>query len=69
MPQMTNRKPCVYCGGEVRGVSKGEHVIPKALGAALTMNTVCKDCNNAFSDIDKELCSRSLLSNCSLTGT
>lgn len=62
MPQMTNRKACVYCGGEVRGVSKGEHVIPKALGAALTIDTVCKDCNNAFSDIDKELCSRSLLS-------
>jgi hypothetical protein len=62
MPQNTDPQICIYCGGPVHGVRKGEHVIPRALGAALTIKTVCRNCNNAFSEIDRELCSRSPLS-------
>jgi hypothetical protein len=55
-------KACVYCGGNIGRVKKGEHVIPAAIGGALTIKTVCQACNNLFSRIDAELCSRSALS-------
>lgn len=55
-------KACIYCGGNVGRVRKGEHVIPAAIGGALTIKTVCQACNNSFSRIDEELCSRSVLS-------
>jgi len=55
-------KICIYCGNKVRNVKKGEHIIPKAIGGGLTTDKVCQDCNNQFSQIDKELCSRSPLS-------
>ena len=54
-------KFCIYCGKQVRGVRKGEHVIPEALGGTLTLKNVCRECNNAFSEIDKELVSKSPL--------
>jgi len=53
---------CIYCGGAVRGVEKGEHIVPEAIGGKNTIKTVCNGCNNKFSQIDMELCSRSLLS-------
>jgi hypothetical protein len=46
---------CIYCGGPVGRVKKGEHVIPDALGGSVKLKTVCNRCNNAMSDIDKEL--------------
>lgn len=46
---------CIYCGGPVRRLKKGEHVIPEALGTTVTLKTVCTVCNNAMSEIDKEL--------------
>jgi hypothetical protein len=54
--------PCMYCGKPVGRVRRGEHLIPEALGGALTTHDVCGRCNGAFSDIDRELCSRSPLS-------
>ncbi len=63
-----NAKPkeriCIYCGGCVRRVrkGKGEHIVPDAIGGALTLDAVCGNCNNEFSAIDTELCSRSPLS-------
>jgi hypothetical protein len=56
------RRCCIYCGHEVRKVKQGEHIVPKAVGGALTIKTVCEKCNNSFSEIDGELCSRSPLS-------
>ncbi|MFC1597644.1 HNH endonuclease [Planctomycetota bacterium] len=53
---------CIYCGGKVRGVRKGEHIIPEAIGGGRAIKTVCGACNNEFSKIDTELCSRSPLS-------
>lgn len=53
---------CIYCGGEIKNVKKGEHIVPKALGCSLAIKTVCGKCNNLFSEIDTALCSRSLLS-------
>lgn len=50
---------CIYCGGSLKGVGKGEHVIPKALGGLPTLGSVCSNCNNAFSLVDDELVSRS----------
>ena len=54
--------PCMYCGGRIGKTKRGEHIVPKAIGGARTIKNVCGDCNNAFSQIDTELCSRSLLS-------
>jgi hypothetical protein len=53
---------CIYCGDEVRNVRRGEHLFPEAIGGTKTTKDVCGSCNNAFSDIDGELCSRSPLS-------
>ncbi len=52
----------MYCGHTLGRAKKGEHVIPRALGGALALKQVCPRCNNRFSEIDGELCSRSPLS-------
>jgi hypothetical protein len=62
MAIQTARSACIYCGGHVGRVKQGEHIIPAAVHGALTIKTVCGNCNNAFSQIDTELCSRSPLS-------
>jgi hypothetical protein len=63
------QKPCLYCGKPTPKGNRGEHIIPHALGGRLTLNdrrtgrVVCPNCNNGFlSQLDKALCSRSLLS-------
>lgn len=38
--------PCWYCKLPVRGVWRGEHLVPEALGGKRTSKTVCKKCNN-----------------------
>jgi hypothetical protein len=58
----TRRKECIYCGQDVRGVRKGEHVVPQALRATVAIQRVCKKCNNnELSQLDKELVSASPL--------
>ena len=52
----------MYCGEHTKGVKKGEHLIPDAIGGTLSTKDVCDQCNNLLSDIDRELCSRSPLS-------
>jgi hypothetical protein len=59
----------MYCSAPTPRGGKGEHIFPRALGGALTLNhvksrcAVCPKCNNGFlSHIDKELASRSYLS-------
>lgn len=60
---MPKDKPCLYCGGEVRNVRKGEHIIPDAIGGTKTLKCVCTTCNNeTLSVLDKELVSKSHLS-------
>ncbi len=68
---MANLKPeriCLYCGAPSKRGKKGEHVVPDAIGGALTLNdvpnrTVCQKCNSGvLSHLDRELCSRSHLS-------
>lgn len=45
------------------GVSKGEHIIPRALKATKTITCVCRKCNNeTLSQLDEELVSRSAMS-------
>jgi hypothetical protein len=56
------KRLCIYCGRPVGRVKHGEHIVPQAIGGGRTIKTVCADCNNAFSEIDTELCSRSPLS-------
>ncbi len=56
-----SKKTCIYCGGDVRKVKKGEHVVQNAIGGRATLKSVCGSCNNKFSAIDKELCARSFL--------
>lgn len=57
------KKICIYCKGEVKGVRKGEHVVPDALGVNATIRRVCTDCNiNELSRLDKELVTASPLS-------
>jgi len=53
---------CMYCDGKIGGVKRGEHIVPEAIGGARTIKNVCGNCNNAFSRMDRELCSRSPLS-------
>jgi hypothetical protein len=59
---------CVYCGKPVRKTGRGEHIVPKVIGGALTIadvsdRVVCSTCNNGvLSNLDRELCSRSHLS-------
>lgn len=56
-------KLCIYCGKPVKGVRKGEHIVPEALGGAATIPRVCSGCNSGtLSQLDKELVSRSPLS-------
>lgn len=59
MPVRAKPKSCIYCGGSLDGVQRGEHIVQKAIGGTLTLDTVCNDCNGSFSDIDREFCSRS----------
>jgi hypothetical protein len=64
----TGRRPCLYCATPTNRGKKGEHILPEAIGGALTLNdvsdyAVCPPCNNGpLSQIDRELCSRSYLS-------
>ena len=56
------KKQCIYCGQEIRGVRKGEHVVPQALGMIVTIPRVCKKCNNnELSQLDNELVTASPL--------
>ncbi|MBN1908234.1 MAG: hypothetical protein JW818_00715 [Pirellulales bacterium] len=61
-------RKCIYCGGEVTGERRGEHIIPEAIGGDLTLKekagkSVCRHCNNeVLSVLDTELCRRSHLS-------
>lgn len=54
---------CVYCDGPLKKIGKGEHIIQQALGGrAKYLRCVCGTCNTTrFSQLDKELCSRSPL--------
>ena len=36
---------CIYCGGELIDVNKGEHVLPDAIGCTPTIPCVCTGCN------------------------
>jgi 5-methylcytosine-specific restriction endonuclease McrA len=62
------RHLCLYCGEPTNKGRKGEHIVPEAIGGALTLNdvssrVVCQKCNSGvLSVLDKELCSRSYLS-------
>lgn len=56
------RRECIYCGKPAGRAKKGEHVVPEAIGGKKTIKCVCGLCNNLFSGIDNELCTRSLLS-------
>jgi hypothetical protein len=61
-------RSCIYCGGQATRIHHSEHILPKAIGGALTIKeksgrVVCHKCNNGIlSDLDRELCSRSFLS-------
>ncbi len=52
-------KLCIYCGQPVKGVRKGEHVVPEALGGRPTLGKrVCGPCNTGvLSELDNELVS------------
>jgi len=54
---------CVYCAtARLTGRERPEHVIPAALGASLTVRTVCDDCNTwAGREIDQPFLADSLL--------
>jgi hypothetical protein len=58
----------MYCGTLTKKTGKGEHIVPEAIGGALTLNdgsdrAVCPRCNNGvLSQLDNELCRRSFLS-------
>jgi hypothetical protein len=58
---MASKGQCIYCAQEIRGVRKGEHVVPDALGANVTIRRVCALCNNELSQLDKELVTASPL--------
>src|SRR5437867_4421600 len=62
MAGQSHPRICIYCGGVAVGLRKGEHVVQDAIGGAMTIKDVCGTCNNSFSKIDAELCSRSPLS-------
>ncbi len=45
---------CLFCLGNLDGVASIEHIIPAALGGSLTVDQVCKECNDLFGhDIEK----------------
>src|SRR5687768_12587479 len=53
---------CIYCGGPLGKVGKGEHIIADIIGGVRTIKEVCRQCNNGvLSDLDRELCSASPL--------
>ncbi len=53
---------CIYCGDVVKGVKKGEHIVPAAIGGVRTIKDVCSPCNNGIlSQLDNELCTASPL--------
>lgn len=60
--------PCIYCGNPVNKKTRGEHIIPKAIGGKLCISDysnryVCGKCNHGLLSIcDKELSSRSFVS-------
>lgn len=62
------KRLCLYCGAPTKRGRRGEHIVPEAIGGALTLNhvsnrVVCSKCNSGvLSQLDKELCSRSYLS-------
>jgi hypothetical protein len=68
MVALNLKRTCLYCGEPTKRGKKGEHIVPEAIGGALTLTDisdreVCTKCNNGvLSQIDKELCSRSYLS-------
>lgn len=68
MDTLKANRLCLYCGKPTKRGRKGEHIVPEAIGGALTLNdvsarAVCTTCNNGvLSQLDKELCSRSYLS-------
>lgn len=68
MVAQCDERHCLYCGSPTKRGRRGEHLIPEAIGGALTLNdvsdrVVCARCNNGvLSQLDKELCSRSYLS-------
>lgn len=68
MVMSTAKHRCIYCGEPAKRGRKGEHVVPEAIGGALTLNdvpnrVVCPTCNSGIlSHLDRELCSRSYLS-------
>jgi len=53
---------CIYCGRNVTGEGRGEHIVQNAIGGALTLRevagkSVCQTCNNGvLSTLDNELC-------------
>ena len=52
-------KMCIYCGGPVKGVRKGEHIVSRALGGTLGLRCVCTGCNTGvLSVLDTELAAR-----------
>ncbi len=57
----SKRTDCIYCSGPLVKIGKGEHMIQESIGGTLTLRTVCSECNGKFSELDKELCSRSYL--------
>ena len=65
---VADERVCIYCGEPAAGLRKSEHVLPEAIGGALTIKeacgrVVCHRCNNGvLSHLDQELCSRSYLS-------
>lgn len=50
---------CIYCRKAVGHIGIGEHVIPRSIGGKKCLNCVCSRCNSSFSDVEKELISRS----------
>lgn len=51
---------CIFCGSELNGSTKPEHILPNALGGRMTTRrAICSKCNNNFGGtIDKKLTSQ-----------
>jgi len=53
---------CMYCGGPLAKIARGEDIFPRAIGCARSIKVVCAACNNrVLSTLDKELVSHSPL--------